>query len=404
MAQFFSTSLQDQLASIGLDKDASHDLMTVLLDGLKSDTQFPVPFDNAWRWLGYSTKGNALRTLLSLRLNGQQVVEGVNFSKCSIPCRGPLQHRYLLSATCFRTFALTAGSRRGELVRDFYVALGREYSTQLAAIRGASDLSRLQESTADQASAFQARQTEILTQALPPAVRIEKLVAERLGRMLGGCLEVASTYGRIDVLTHREVIEVKRFALWKAALGQVLVYHEEYPHLTARLHLFLTESDELSSELAGIVRLCARQKVSVTFEMVSVADLLRVPQKDNDTNMDEIKVTNGDALDDTDTGTDEIEDTEDDALPEHTTHCTKFERERHVIKSFIREFCIVDPAMKVASTTFRKRLLEALGDETPGMRITGIVVHALGYKDCETMYNKRRCRGFAGLGLKPEPK
>lgn len=56
------------------------------------------------------------------------------------------------------------------------------------------------------------------------AYTIEKSVQETLHSSIGGTLETACEWGKIDLETETHVIEVKRVREWKHALGQVLVY------------------------------------------------------------------------------------------------------------------------------------------------------------------------------------
>ena len=53
-----------------------------------------------------------------------------------------------------------------------------------------------------------------------------------------GQREVTCRFGRIDVLTATEVIEVKRVADYKAAIGQVICYVKEFPGHKPRVHLY----------------------------------------------------------------------------------------------------------------------------------------------------------------------
>ncbi len=41
-------------------------------------------------------------------------------------------------------------------------------------------------------------------------------------------LELQVSYGRIDILTDKEIIEVKEGFVWKSALGQILIYGHFY--------------------------------------------------------------------------------------------------------------------------------------------------------------------------------
>lgn len=54
----------------------------------------------------------------------------------------------------------------------------------------------------------------------------------------GSQTEVSTEFGRIDILTPTEVIEVKRATQWKQAIGQVEIYRHGYPKHQPRIHLF----------------------------------------------------------------------------------------------------------------------------------------------------------------------
>lgn len=91
----------------------------------------------------------------------------------------------------------------------------------------------------------------------------ERVCVLRLKRQLGGKLEVSTPVGRIDLLTQRQVIEVKEVSFWKSALGQVLAYGDYYPHHGKRIHLF---GGCDSSSRAIIEKCCGRQCVDVSWE------------------------------------------------------------------------------------------------------------------------------------------
>lgn len=67
----------------------------------------------------------------------------------------------------------------------------------------------------------------------------EALIARALAIRNGGCREKRVPCGRVDVVTPREIIEVKRAAQWKQGMGQLLAYSEHFPKtMTKRLHLY----------------------------------------------------------------------------------------------------------------------------------------------------------------------
>lgn len=92
----------------------------------------------------------------------------------------------------------------------------------------------------------------------------EKAVTLKLAKKLNGQTEVITLAGVIDILTSTELIEVKNFRNWKAALGQVLVYGDYYPSHQMRIHLFGTSH---YSYLELIRNHCDRFGVVLTWEL-----------------------------------------------------------------------------------------------------------------------------------------
>ena len=72
-------------------------------------------------------------------------------------------------------------------------------------------------------------------------------------------------FGRVDLLTDREVVEIKSMSRWKHALGQVLVYSDCFLGHSPRIHLF-TEGSLLAIDVASIRDACIRYNVRVTIE------------------------------------------------------------------------------------------------------------------------------------------
>ena len=66
----------------------------------------------------------------------------------------------------------------------------------------------------------------------------EHTISNKIAKQENGQREVGCRFGRIDVLTATEVIEVKRVNDYKGAIGQVLCYTREYPYHKPRIHLY----------------------------------------------------------------------------------------------------------------------------------------------------------------------
>ncbi|HBL10072.1 MAG TPA: KilA-N domain-containing protein [Cyanobacteria bacterium UBA11162] len=92
----------------------------------------------------------------------------------------------------------------------------------------------------------------------------EKSVQKRLAKTLGKVkFEVPTLAGNIDILTERELIEVKSVKSWKCAVGQVLIYGQSYPSHQKRIHLF----GEASRDFLSMIRTyCAPLDIDVTWE------------------------------------------------------------------------------------------------------------------------------------------
>ncbi|NET59781.1 MAG: KilA-N domain-containing protein [Symploca sp. SIO2E6] len=93
----------------------------------------------------------------------------------------------------------------------------------------------------------------------------EKSVQKRLAKILGQVQrEVQTLAGNIDLLTERELIEVKSIKSWKFAVGQVLIYGQSYPNHQKRIHLF----GEATPDFLSMIRsYCTPLDIEVTWEV-----------------------------------------------------------------------------------------------------------------------------------------
>ena len=69
-------------------------------------------------------------------------------------------------------------------------------------------------------------------------IQRELSIVDKMNIVLDGQREVNTPCGRIDILTKEQIIEVKEYKGWKAALGQILVYSNFYSEHQKRIHLF----------------------------------------------------------------------------------------------------------------------------------------------------------------------
>ncbi len=103
-------------------KDLTKDKIASLIG---SSDQFPVDFDLAWEWVGYSRSDSALRMLKG------NFEDGIDFSTImrKNPKRGRPVQNIRLSVDCFKSFCMMAGTNKGREVRQYFLKVEREYQT-----------------------------------------------------------------------------------------------------------------------------------------------------------------------------------------------------------------------------------------------------------------------------------
>jgi phage anti-repressor protein len=98
----------------------------VVFSLIQSDEKFPIDFDDAWQWIGYSRKDNAKTSLSS------NFVEGLDFSlsfrKSFV---GRPTELITLTIECFKSFCMMAGTPRGREVRLYFLNCEAELRRKL---------------------------------------------------------------------------------------------------------------------------------------------------------------------------------------------------------------------------------------------------------------------------------
>jgi phage anti-repressor protein len=84
---------------------------------LNSEDPFPVDFDDAWKWLGYSRKNDAKQNLLS---NFEQGLDYLNKGTKKSSGGRPSEH-IALSVDCFKSLGMMAGTDKGKEVRRYFL-------------------------------------------------------------------------------------------------------------------------------------------------------------------------------------------------------------------------------------------------------------------------------------------
>ncbi|BAU12900.1 hypothetical protein LEP3755_34330 [Leptolyngbya sp. NIES-3755] len=89
---------------------------------VQSQVEFPVDFDDAWQWVGYSRKDSAKDALI------RNFEEEVDFSGIhrKTPSGGRPSERIYLTIDCFKQFCMMAGTERGKEVRKYFLQCEKE--------------------------------------------------------------------------------------------------------------------------------------------------------------------------------------------------------------------------------------------------------------------------------------
>ena len=98
---------------------------------VESDQEFAVPFDTAWQWLEYSTKGNAKRTLTANFEEGVDYSSFITIDKREIGAT-KVEDIYL-TKDCLKQLSMLSGTAKGKAVRLYFIECERELKAIKAA-------------------------------------------------------------------------------------------------------------------------------------------------------------------------------------------------------------------------------------------------------------------------------
>lgn len=112
---------------------------------------------------------------------------------------------------------------------------------------------------------------------------LEKQIAKKYLDLLGGEIEVACKFGRVDLLTDTYIVEFKNVNAYKSAIGQLLTYKQ---HFTDKKLMLVTFGSALRSrKLREITDACCHLNIEYVHEITEgMAKSTRNHwQKDNNT-------------------------------------------------------------------------------------------------------------------------
>lgn len=93
-----------------------------------SKESHPVDLDDAWRWLGYSTKQKALQSLKSNFEEGQDFLT----KRVKSSTGGRPSDLILLTVDCFKSLGMMAGTSQGKAIRKYFLECERLAKSQPA--------------------------------------------------------------------------------------------------------------------------------------------------------------------------------------------------------------------------------------------------------------------------------
>jgi phage anti-repressor protein len=163
----------------------SHELALALV---RSADPFPIDFENAWQWVGYSTKQKAKSKLT------HHFEEGIDFltKRLKNPQRGRPSESIQLSVDCFKSLGMMAGTDKGKEIRRYFLECERiakeavaaqlaelTHSTPAHALPSSDRLTVLKEAVAigNQLGGFDDRQKMLLKDQLMNLLMQERLLA-----------------------------------------------------------------------------------------------------------------------------------------------------------------------------------------------------------------------------------
>lgn len=103
---------------------------------VESSDTFPVNFDQAWQWVGYSAKHKAK---IKLQNNFE---EGVDFStdRLKTSTGGRPSDSIYLTIKCFKKFAMMAGTEQGDQVREYFLQCEQVARTTISGLTSGASL------------------------------------------------------------------------------------------------------------------------------------------------------------------------------------------------------------------------------------------------------------------------
>jgi hypothetical protein len=387
------------------------DLAKVFVKTFQEDgnQQFSIDFDDAWRWLRFSRKDNALRALQNhFRLNSDYTFEA---GQVRLEMKGSMTpDKYFLSTDTFEKFALNSRGAKGDIIRRFFLAIKKAYFEVTEELEDNPTPPVIDNILKRKRKLIDEQLQELEKETADP-VRMEAKVRDALALKLGASTEVKCEYGMVDILSSDEVIEVKAFARWKHALGQCMAYGICFPRHQLRMHLYTGSEGVDPTRLDQVRQACSRFDVAVTLatdeERGEPHHTMLTPSIVDDTIIQD-KVIDVPNLESKEASL-EVAASIECPLSE-VRACVELANSRNplpnvaaVLNHFIMTSCDISPRLTINSRRFLAKLLEGVAEQDVEFfkpRVVGIFLSKL-FSQVELSDGEFRGRSFRGLALKP---
>ena len=101
---------------------------SLIVSLLQSQNDFPVDFDDAWQWVGYSRKSDAKKVLEASFDEGSDFCGDLRKNNL----RGRPLEKIFLTVDCFKSFCMMAGTTKGKDVRRYFLNCESELKRRIA--------------------------------------------------------------------------------------------------------------------------------------------------------------------------------------------------------------------------------------------------------------------------------
>ena len=93
-------------------------------------------------------------------------------------------------------------------------------------------------------------------------MKTEQQLQQILAKQLNGKTEVITKCGRIDILTDKELIEIKEYRNWKVAIGQLLSYSKFFPKHQLVMYVY----GRITTDFKTVLDTCSSYNIILKYD------------------------------------------------------------------------------------------------------------------------------------------